>query len=163
MTSKIMHKQVVVNAALDEVWSAWSTVAGARSFFAPAARIEPIPGGRYELLFDMDEVPGRQGSEGCRVLEIEPNERLAFEWNAPPEFPEIRGQRTRVEVRLSKMAAKTTGVDLAMSGWGEGAEWEQVYAYFDRAWEVVLARLTYRFEHGPLDWEDPYRPEAREA
>jgi hypothetical protein len=38
-------------------------------------------------------------------------------------------------------------------GWGEGADWDKAYEYFDHAWgAVVLPRLKHRFEKGPLDW-----------
>ena len=35
---------------------------------------------------------------------------------------------------------------------------EQVYAYFTRAWQIVLGRLERRFAVGPIDWDDPYAP-----
>lgn len=42
------------------------------------------------------------------------------------------------------------------SAWGEGPEGDKAYDYFDRAWgAVVLPRLVYRFEKGPLDWSAP--------
>ena len=50
--------------------------------------------------------------------------------------------------------AKSTRVTLHHVGWGEGGEWEQAYAYFDRAWGNVLANLRKRFESGPIDWSD---------
>jgi hypothetical protein len=40
------------------------------------------------------------------------------------------------------------------TGWGEGGEWDQAYAYFDRAWGNVLANLKKRFETGPVDWTE---------
>jgi hypothetical protein len=40
-------------------------------------------------------------------------------------------------------------------GWGEGGQWDQAYAYFDRAWGHVLANLVKRWETGqPIDWRD---------
>ena len=40
------------------------------------------------------------------------------------------------------------------TGWGEGGEWDQAYAYFDRAWGNVLANLKKRFDNGPIDWTE---------
>lgn len=41
------------------------------------------------------------------------------------------------------------------TGFSRGGEWDDVYAYFERAWiGIVLQRLAYRFEHGPIDWEN---------
>jgi len=47
-------------------------------------------------------------------------------------------------------------VALVHDGWGEGGEWDAAFAYFERAWpRVVLPRLRYRFEYGPIDWAHP--------
>jgi uncharacterized protein YndB with AHSA1/START domain len=153
-----IRKEARVPAAVPEVWAAWTTAEGAMTFFAPRARIEARPGGRYELLFNLDAPPGSQGSEGVKVLECRPESRLVFEWNAPPEFPTIRGQLTRVVVELQPAGEHGTLVRLAHGGWQEGAEWDQVYAYFVAAWHIVLGRLQYRFAKGPIDWSNPYRP-----
>jgi hypothetical protein len=63
---------------------------------------------------------------------------------------------THVTVRMRQMEAEETSVTLRHDGWGEGGEWEEAYRYFKRAWlEVVLPRLKYRFEIGPIDWSEP--------
>ena len=49
---------------------------------------------------------------------------------------------------------KSTRVTLHHTGWGDGGEWDQTYAYFDRAWGNVLGNLKKRFETGPQDWTD---------
>jgi hypothetical protein len=112
------------------------------------------------MLFAPDLPAGSQGSEGCTVLSFLPGRMLSFTWNAPPKFPAVRngGARTFVVVELQPLGPGKTQVALTHLGWREGPEWDQVYAYFDRAWEVVLARLAHRFEGGPLDWADPWTP-----
>jgi hypothetical protein len=61
---------------------------------------------------------------------------------------------THVTIRLEPIAASKTRVVLRHDGWGEGGQWDQAYEYFDRAWKkVVLTRLRYRFEVGPIDWQ----------
>ena len=73
------------------------------TFFAPRAHIDFVLGGAYELLWSGDDevAPGSQGSERCRVLSYLPGEMLSFEWNAPPEFPGVRGTPTFVVVFLA--------------------------------------------------------------
>jgi uncharacterized protein YndB with AHSA1/START domain len=98
-----IDRQIVVPAPREDVWKAWTTSEGALTFFAPRARIEFKLGGAYELLWldDTEAPPGSQGSEGCRILSYLPGEMLSFEWNAPPEFPTVRGMPTFVVVRLA--------------------------------------------------------------
>ena len=40
------------------------------------------------------------------------------------------------------------------TGWGDGGQWDQAFAYFDRAWGFVLGNLKARFERGPQDWSE---------
>jgi len=63
---------------------------------------------------------------------------------------------THVVVHFEETSSAETLVSLDHDGWGEGGEWDQAFDYFTRAWgEIVLPRLKYRFEEGPIDWEDP--------
>ena len=93
-----ISKEVIVPASASQVWEAWTTVEGVKSFFAPDARIDPRPGGAYEIFFDPSQEPGRRGSEGCTVLAVAPGQRLVFNWNFPPNLPSIRKQHTVVEL-----------------------------------------------------------------
>jgi len=75
---------------------------------------------------------------------------LSFEWSAPPTFPEIRkrGATTFVVVQLTPVDARKTKVVLHHLGWGQGADWDKLYAYFDKAWDFVLRNLQTRFAEG---------------
>jgi len=154
---RAIRKRVVVAASPEQVWQAWTTVEGATSFFASWARVELSIGGLYEILFDRDAPPGSQGSEGCRVLSYLPPEMLSFSWNAPPQYPDVRRERTWVVVQLVAEGPQETQVTLTHLGWREGESWAQVFEYFTRAWDVVLKRLVYRFAIGPVDWDQPPR------
>lgn len=149
--------QVDVLATLEQVWQAWTTEAGVRTFFAPSCRIELRPGGAYEMLFDLQAEVGLQGGEGVQLLAVEPMTMLSFTWNAPPEIPSVRRQRTHVTVRFAQVDAQRTRVWLCHDGWGTGDDWDRAHDYFERAWrQVVLPRLRHRFEHGPINWD--HRP-----
>jgi uncharacterized protein YndB with AHSA1/START domain len=146
---------VVVEAPVADVWEAWTTEPGIRSFFAPDCHIEPRVDGLYEIFFDSSVAPGSRGSEGMRILAFEPGRMLAFTWNAPPHLPHVRNQRTSVVLRFFDLDGRRTRVTLRHGGWGEGDEWNQAFAYFERAWnDVVLPRLVHRFSVGPVDWDD---------
>ncbi|HWW62817.1 MAG TPA: SRPBCC domain-containing protein [Thermoanaerobaculia bacterium] len=146
---KRIDVQVVVNASLDDVWNAWTTVDGVKSFFAGGARIEPHPDGAYEIFFDPSQPEGHRGADGMRILVFEPKRRLAFTWNAPEDkFPNARKQRTRVTIVFTPVGEKQTRVALTHDGFGDGEEWEKVHAYFQGAWKYVLGNLEKRFAGG---------------
>jgi uncharacterized protein YndB with AHSA1/START domain len=151
---RALEKEAVVRATLDQVWDAWTTREGIKSFFAPDARIDPNVGGAFEIYFDPGAAEGMKGADDMRFMAIQPKKMISFDWNAPPSLPQARTQRTFVIVRFTPIDEKTTRVNLHHTGWGDGGEWDRAHAYFDRAWGNVLASLQKRFEQGPTDWTD---------
>ena len=148
--------EILVAAPVADVWQAWTTEAGAETFFAPRCNIDLRPGGSYEMLFNPSAEPGQQGGEGMVVMAVQRPQMIAFTWNAPPHLPGVRHQMTHVVIRLSDTGTGETRVRLHHDGWGQGGEWDKAFVYFSKAWaEVVLPRLQYRFDHGPVDWADP--------
>jgi len=158
MQRRAIRKEIVVNASVSQVWEAWTTAEGAVTFFAPKANIELAKGGSYELLFDLEAPEGSRGGEGLKILSFLPEEMLSFEWNAPTLYPTVRGQRTWVVVQFFPCGHNKVGVRLTHLGWKEGEEWNKVFQYFKRAWDIVLGRLQHRFATGPIDWSNSYSP-----
>ena len=149
---KAIEKEVVVAATLDQAWAAWTTREGIVSFFAPDAEIDARVGGAFHIHMDPGGAPGMKGADDMRYMALQPRRMVSFDWNAPPHLAEARGQRTFVVVRFEPVGESQTKVTLAHLGWGSGGQWDQAYAYFDRAWPRVLENLRKRFETGPIDW-----------
>lgn len=159
MKSRAIRLEEIVEAPARDVWTAWTTVEGLRTFLAPDARIEVKAGGRWEILFEAAP-EGARGSEGCRVLEVVKGRVLAFEWNFPPWMPAIRHQKTRVTVEFHALGDRQTLVALEQTGWHDGKDWDAGFDYFAGAWSLVMARLERSFREGSLDWANPWRPDA---
>jgi len=99
-TGKTVCAEVIVNAGLEDVWEAWTTEEGVKTFLAPA---------------------GERGGEGNRVMAIQPMEMFSFTWNAPPTLPGVRDQRTHVTLRFFPEGGRTK-VTLYHGGWGSGGQ-----------------------------------------
>jgi uncharacterized protein YndB with AHSA1/START domain len=152
---RILQADFEVNASVEKAWSTWATPAGEKTFFAPGCAIEPRVDGSYDIYFDPAAKPGSRGAEGMRIVSYEPNRRIAFTWNAPETIPEIRGQRTLVLVEFKPAGSNRTHVRFTEMGWGEGAQWDRAYDYFDQAWNrIVLPRFKYAMDVGPIDWKN---------
>ena len=151
---RLIRGEVVVEASLSEVWDAWTTEEGIKTFFAPDCNVDLRVDGPYEMFFDLGAEPGQKGGEGAKILAFQPKVMLAFTWNAPPHMPNVRKQYTHVVIRFKECEAGRSVVSLTHDGWGEGEEWDEAYDYFVRAWnELVLPRLLYGFSVGPVDWD----------
>ncbi len=151
---------LVIHAPVAEVYRAWTTVEGIQSFFAREANIELKIKGAYEIIFLPENPEGSRGGEGNIILTFQENKMLSFTWNAPPEFKEIRNERTHVLIKFIPVNDIETRLLFHQDGWGEGGEWEKSFEYFNHAWKkVVLPRLQYRFDTGPVDWNNPPKME----
>lgn len=73
---------------------------------------------------------------------------LAVSWNAPPQFPLVRRLRTQVILHFEDAGAGCCLVRLVNHGYGEGEEWDQVFAYFERAWDYVMTNFAESFAQG---------------
>ena len=137
---RFIRKEAIVEAPVEAVWHAWATEEGVR-FIAEGARIELEPGGPYEWYFSMDAPEGSRGGEGNTVLAVDPVRFIAFEWNAPPSYPEVRKQKHQVLIQLEPAGEGQTRVTLTSLGFGTGQQWKDVHTYFENAWDTVLNRL----------------------
>ena len=136
----------IINAPVAQVWKAWTTAEGIESFFAPkAAKVEPVPGGAFELWFGINNPEGSRGSEGCLVHSVKPMEQFVFQWNAPPEVPAIRKLRTLVYLDFRALPDNRTELTLRNFGYGTGEDWAKAKAYFEKAWPAVMGSLEQHF------------------
>ncbi len=144
-----LELEIDLDASVPEVWKAWTTEEGLRSFLAPACKIEIKPDGPFEIFFFPDNPPGKRGADGQRVMAVEHEKMLSFTWNFPEDLPEIREQRTIV---ILKFLPRGTGskLKLIQAGWGDGADWQEGRKYFEYAWgKVVFSRLKEALDKHP--------------
>lgn len=144
-----------VNASIDRVWHKLTTTVGIKSFFSPNASIEWIPGGKFEIYFDMDQPVGQRGSEQMIILSMEEESSLSFTWNNPIQMVALRHQRTVVTFELEALD-QGTQIIFTNTGYGKNEAWEKSLTYFRHAWgSIVLPRLIYALEEEVIDWEAP--------
>ena len=152
--NRMIRKEVTVPTSLDSAWEAWTTTEGVKTFFSSSARVELRVGGPFEIYFNTAAPEGSQGSEDCHVLSFLPMQMLSLEWNAPPQFGELRNKRTQVILLFDRVDAGHVKVTFTQLGWGDGEKWDELYAYFDKAWSYVLGNFSKRFTEGPLEWSE---------
>jgi uncharacterized protein YndB with AHSA1/START domain len=158
---RVLRKQVVVDASVKEIWDAFTTNQGAQTFFAPQTKINLTLGGSYEIYFFPQNPHGTRGcEEECHIQSIVPMKSLAFTWGSEPSTKTLHaaGLTTIVFLRFEELSAHKTLVHFTDVGWGEGAEWDLSYHFFDKAWDEALGWLKIRFAKGPIDWTNPPEP-----
>lgn len=153
MNVRNLSYSLILAATRDKVWPFLSTESGLKSFFTPVMKVEFKPGGCFEMYFDPDADTGLKGSEGCKIMALETGKMLTFSWNAPPELPEVRRQKTFCSFYLSDRREGQTVLDFTHSGFGSSKDWQTCRQYFERAWgQIVLPRLKYAVEVNKINW-----------
>lgn len=147
---RVVRVEANVKAPVSEVWRVFTTSEGAEEFFAQEANIKLAIGGPYEIQFDPKDE--RSGTKGLKILSYAPEEMISFQWNAPPEMPEVRSGGTWVVVEMHPLDAYDTHVTITHLGWKNGPEWDRAYGHFQRGWSELISRLEKRFTDGPIDW-----------
>ena len=144
-SAKRIEREVTVKSPRADVWRAWTTREGAKSFFSQDAKIEMTPGGAYEIYFNMSAPAGSRGGETNQVVAFEPERWVLFTWNAPPKFAELRKEHTYVLLRFDDAAGGGTRVRLTHFGWRETEEWDAIYKYFENAWSYVMGEFEKKY------------------
>jgi uncharacterized protein YndB with AHSA1/START domain len=151
-TARAIEIEATIAGRPLEVYKLWLSAQGLRTFFAPAARIDPVEGGRYEILFNPSEDPEgeREGTKGARILKLEEGRFLAFEWRGKASMTEMNVEPlpTWVELRFEPVPGDPdrTRFSLGHYGFGTGGGWELGYVFFKTAWSTVVGSLRARFD-----------------
>lgn len=147
-TDQTISLEATVECSPAEVYRLWTTSEGVMSFMAPAAKIEPVVGGRYQVAFDPAHDPEGKayGTHDCKILRLEPDHLVAFEWTFPPFGPELNTQPfpTWVEVQIDPAPGLPgqTAVHLQHFGFPHSAKWDSTFVLFrDKNWPHVLDHL----------------------
>jgi uncharacterized protein YndB with AHSA1/START domain len=143
LTDRAIRISRTVACPVDTAWWKWTTHEGLKTFLGEDNMMELRIGGPFEIYFAKDAPAGQRGSEGCKVISYLPKEMFSFSWNAPPSFPDIRNgdHHTWVVITMKPVKGNATTVTINHLGWLEGKDWDQVYAYFDKAWVHVMDSL----------------------
>ncbi len=140
MEQKIITKDRTFACTRSEAWRKWTTHEGLRTFFGKDNWMELRIGGPFEIYFFGEQETGLRGSEGCTVLGFLPEEMLSFTWNVPPQFAEVRasGFQNEVVVTFEPAGENQVRIRITHSGWPEGEVFDEIFSYFERAWDVAL-------------------------
>ena len=137
---------VLIPASLDAVWEAFTTPSGMTTWIAPNATIDLRSGGDWLVTF------GAGAPAGGTIALYQPKTLLAIRAMAPEKFPTVRRERTLAVFTFTAQGPGSTAVHLAQTGWQDGDEWTQAYAYLADGNAQLLGALYQRFTKGPIAW-----------
>jgi uncharacterized protein YndB with AHSA1/START domain len=147
---KTLRFEVTVPARVEEVWAAFTTDAGLKTWLWPDVSVDLREGGDWLARFSATSVGGGT------IVSFTPQRQIEMRAMAPEQFPEVRRERTTAVFEFEP-AGKQTRVTLTQTGWKSGKEWEDAYEYLASGNAQLLEQLYTRFAKGPMDWDAMFK------
>nr|WP_241254428.1 SRPBCC domain-containing protein [Brevibacillus sp. SYP-B805] len=131
-----------INRPVEEVFRMFTVNEHLQGWLTQEANVEPMVGGRYELYWN----PANKEVDstiGCKVLAIEENKLLAFEWKGSSQFHHVMNEvRPLTHVMVFFYPREEgTEIHLLHTGWRDTPEWEEAREWFTKAWSMSFSSL----------------------
>lgn len=88
---KVIHKSVKLSCGPAQAFQFFTGSEHLASWLTNAAEVEPVAGGKYELFWAPDDREN-DSTIGCKVLAIEENKLLVFEWKGTRQFASLMNE-----------------------------------------------------------------------
>lgn len=152
-TTTLSHELVIAAPAAD-VWAAFATAEGWRSWAVPVAWDAPIEPDTIETSYSPDARPGDATTIRQRILARIPGRLLVFRTvKAPDGFPHFETfARTTGFVEIEPLGEGRSRVRLTGTGYAGDEAGRALLGFFRDGNRVSLERLRDRFVSGPVDW-----------
>jgi len=148
--ARMLQDTVRVRASPAVVWQALTDPASYRAWVAPASDIDLKVGGRVDVAFDPKAKPGGPPDLSQEITAYVPERMIAFRNLKTPPLPGagVYG-KLAIVILLTPVGAGETEVSLSQVGYGAGAEFDALYAFFRSHNPEYLADLKAYAEKAP--------------
>jgi uncharacterized protein YndB with AHSA1/START domain len=120
----------------------------------PVAHMDLKIGGTLETSYDEHAKIGDANNIRHTILSYEPDRMLSFTFTMPKMFPRAHDENGHwVVVNFEPLTAQKTLVTETIYGWGDGADWDKAYAFFEKGDAWTMGELQKRF--APKDADKP--------
>ncbi len=154
--TRVQQLEVVVNAPPQKVWAALTTDAGFMGWAAPVAHVTLANDGMIEASYRLSAKLGDPDNIKNRIVAYVPNRMLTLHNEHVPKGapfkPEVIG-KIRTVILLDDLGDGRTRVTESGVGYGEGADFDDMYAHFRDGNGEEFTALARYLEAGPTDWK----------
>ena len=162
---RAIQLSAVIPAPAAEVYKAFTTTEGFRSWAVPVTRDDLRIGGMMESSYDAKAALGDPNNIKNEIVAYVPDRLLVIRnHQAPAGFadPELFGKTVTV-MEFQPAGPSATKVVITNAGYGKGPRWDTLYGHFEWGDAYMLAELKRRFEQGPVDWAKVAEQQAAQA
>lgn len=154
--TRVLEQSIVVDAEVEEVWRAFTTAEGLKTWAVPSAWVEFDIGGYWETSYDPGASFGDPDNIRSRILAYQPLRMLSIQAvQAPPAFPHPELLDSLFSVfTFEDLDGDGVRITAAGVGYAEGEGYDTLYEFFQRGNAWTLNQLEQRFRSGPVNWQE---------
>jgi len=153
---RVQQLELVVHAPVGRVWQAFTTDKGFMSWGAPVARVTPGNGGMIEASYSLSAKIGDPENIKNRIVLYVPEQELVLHNEHVPKSAPFKTEvidKIRTVIRFEDLGGGRTKVVESGVGYGEGADFDAMYALFASGNREEFSALARSLEEGPVDWK----------
>lgn len=152
---RFLRFEMEIDRPITEVWNAIATEEGINTWMVPVAKLDLRTGGNVQTNYNINAKIGDKGTITLGIINYIPQEMLTYRITLNELFPEKcrkEDQNLQEIIQLKQLSKNITKVTSTMVGWGEGTEWDETYAFFEKGNNWSYQQLLKRFKDGPVNW-----------
>ncbi|MGD0867481.1 MAG: SRPBCC domain-containing protein [Rhizomicrobium sp.] len=153
---RVQQLTVVIDAPVKKVWDAFTTDAGFESWAVPVAHITLGNDGMMESSYRLTAKIGDPDNIKNRIVAYLPEKLLVIRNEHVPKgapFDPVLIASIRTIMQFEDLGDGRTRVTESGVGYGEGADYDTMYAHFRAGNAEEFTALAQSFVTGPVDWK----------
>jgi uncharacterized protein YndB with AHSA1/START domain len=152
---RVLQITTVVNAPVSEVWKAFTTDDGFKRWAVPVAHITLGNDGMMESSYELTSKVGDPDNIKNKIVAYFPEKLIVLQNAHVPKgapFDPVLIASLRTIITFEPVDTTHTRVTEAQVGYGEGADYDDMYKHFRDGNAYALHTLAQSFITGPVDW-----------
>jgi uncharacterized protein YndB with AHSA1/START domain len=153
---RVQQLETVIDAPVAKVWAAFTTDEGFKTWGAPVVHITPGHDGMLEASYLPTSKIGDQENIRNRIVVYFPEHLLVIHNEHAPKGGPFKQQvidKIRTIFEFQDIGGGKTRLIESGVGYGEGADFDSMYAHFRAGNAEELDLLAKSFVNGPIDWK----------
>ena len=145
---RVLRIEGTVPAPAAEVWKAFTTAEGLKTWIAPVVSIDLRIGGSIATHYDKNATIGSPGTITLPIINYLEGEMITLKVILNGSFAaKARAEDKNLQevIQIIPVSATTTKIISSMMGWGTGKEWDDAYKFFSRGNEWTYRELIKSF------------------
>ena len=146
---RVLVEDIVIEAALADVWAAYTTEEGYTAWAAPKARIDLRVGGTMLTQYGAGAEIGDPGTNTLHIVNYVPERLLTLRAEVADNWPEVMkqdGERLTNVILFESLSPTRTRVESFGIGYGDSPEYEELLQFFVKANRSLYVELKRALE-----------------